>query len=98
MGNKAIVITAIVSLAVTSVLGFWMIPWLKRLKYGQTINKIGPTWHMKKEGTPTIGGLMFIIGTLAGLAVGYISMILDTPEFLVTANFSENVRKVMRTS
>jgi len=92
MSRNAILITAVVSLAVTAVLGFWMIPWLKRLKYGQVINKIGPTWHQSKEGTPTIGGLMFIIGTLAGLSVGYISMILDTPDFLVAAYLPENVR------
>jgi len=92
MERTAILLTAIVSLGVTGLMGFWMIPWLKRLKYGQTINKIGPTWHKAKEGTPTIGGLMFIIGTVAGLAVGYISMILDSPLFLSDQYAAENVR------
>ena len=92
MERTAILITAIVSMGVTGLLGFWMIPWLKRLKYGQTINKIGPTWHAAKEGTPTIGGLMFIIGTIVGLAVGYISMITETPQFLSSQYQAENVR------
>lgn len=92
MERAAILITAIVSMGVTGLMGFWLIPWLKRLKYGQTINKIGPTWHITKEGTPTIGGLMFIIGTLAGLAVGYISMIMEAPLFLSSQYSAENVR------
>ena len=39
-----------------------MIPFLHKLKYGQTILEIGPSWHKSKQGTPTMGGIMFIIG------------------------------------
>ncbi len=92
MERTAILLTATVSLGVSGVLGFWLIPWLKRLKYGQTINEIGPRWHKSKEGTPTMGGLMFIIGAVAGLAVGYISLILEAPQFLSAQYFIENVR------
>lgn len=92
MERTAILLTAVVSLALSGVLGFWLIPWLKRLKYGQTINEIGPRWHKNKEGTPTMGGLMFIIGSLAGLAVGYISLILEAPQFLGAQYAIENVR------
>ncbi len=92
MERTAILLTATVSLGLTGVLGFWLIPWLKKLKYGQTINEIGPKWHKSKEGTPTMGGLMFIIGALAGLAVGYISLILEAPQFLGTQYAIENVR------
>lgn len=56
---------------VTAISGFVVIPWLRKLKYGQTINEIGPTWHQTKQGTPTMGGIMFIIGTLAGIVGGY---------------------------
>ena len=56
---------------VSAISGFVVIPWLRKLKYGQTINEIGPTWHQTKQGTPTMGGLMFIIGTLAGIVGGY---------------------------
>lgn len=92
MERTAILLTAIVSMAVTGILGFWLIPWLKKLKYGQTINEIGPRWHKSKEGTPTIGGLMFIIGSVVGLAVGYISLILDAPQFLSVQYSTENAR------
>ncbi|MEG1809983.1 MAG: phospho-N-acetylmuramoyl-pentapeptide-transferase, partial [Oscillospiraceae bacterium] len=92
MERTAILLTAIVSMGVTGILGFWLIPWLKKLKYGQTINEIGPRWHKGKEGTPTIGGLMFIIGSIVGLAVGYLSLILEAPQFLGVQFKTENVR------
>lgn len=92
MERTAILLTATVSLGLTGVLGFWLIPWLKRLKYGQTINEIGPRWHKSKEGTPTMGGLMFIIGSVVGLAVGYIALILEAPQFLGNQYTTENVR------
>ena len=52
----------IVSFLVSYALGKVLIPWLVALKAGQTIKEIGPKWHMSKQGTPTMGGLMFIIG------------------------------------
>ena len=53
-------LTIAVSFAVTVVLGKLLIPVLRRLKAGQSIKEDGPTWHMSKQGTPTMGGLMFI--------------------------------------
>ncbi len=40
-----------------------LIPVLKSRKMGQKILEIGPRWHKKKEGTPTMGGLSFIVGS-----------------------------------
>lgn len=48
-----------------ALLGRALIPALHRLKFGQTIREEGPAWHQKKQGTPTMGGLLFIIGSLA---------------------------------
>lgn len=42
----------------------WLLPRLRAMKMGQRILEIGPVWHAKKEGTPTMGGLAFLIGTL----------------------------------
>ncbi|MEI3219900.1 MAG: hypothetical protein V8S08_10165 [Lachnoclostridium sp.] len=53
---------AILSFAITLALGKFFIPFLHKLKYGQTILEIGPSWHKNKQGTPTMGGIMFIIG------------------------------------
>lgn len=57
-----ILLALVVSFVVTAVVGKLLIPALVRLKAGQSIKEIGPTWHMSKQGTPTMGGLMFIIG------------------------------------
>lgn len=55
----------IIAFAVTFVLaliaGPILIPFLRRLKFGQTVRDDGPQTHLKKTGTPTIGGLIFII-------------------------------------
>ncbi len=53
----------------TIILGKILVPFLKKLKFGQTILKIGPFWHKKKQGTPTMGGLVFIFGILFSLAI-----------------------------
>ena len=56
-----------ISLAVTLTVGLFLIPLLRRLKAGQSIKRDGPVWHLSKEGTPTMGGLMFITGMLAAV-------------------------------
>jgi len=60
----AIILALVLSFALSAVLGRWLVPWLHKLKFGQTILDIGPSWHEKKQGTPTMGGLMFIIGSI----------------------------------
>ena len=50
------------SFLVTVIVGVALIPALRRMKAGQTIRSDGPTWHLTKQGTPTMGGLMFIAG------------------------------------
>lgn len=51
------------SFAITAVVTPLLIPFLRKLKFGQTILEDGPTWHAKKQGTPTMGGLAFILAT-----------------------------------
>ena len=64
-------IVAAAAFALTSTLGIWLIPVLRRLRYGQTINDIGPVWHHKKEGTPTMGGVLFAVGILTASCIGW---------------------------
>ena len=59
-----VIVGFIVSFLVSYALGKVLIPWLVALKAGQTIKEIGPKWHMSKQGTPTMGGIMFIAGIL----------------------------------
>lgn len=63
------IIAAVISMAVTFLLGYVVIPFMHKLKFGQTILDIGPKWHKNKQGTPTMGGLMFIVGTVLATAV-----------------------------
>ena len=71
-----IILAGVISLIVTLIAGKLLIPALVKLKAGQSIKEIGPTWHMNKQGTPTMGGLMFIIGIgVAILAAGWPEML-----------------------
>jgi phospho-N-acetylmuramoyl-pentapeptide-transferase len=64
---------ACVAFAITWIVGFWFIPYLHKLKYGQTILEIGPKWHKeKKQGTPTMGGIMFIVAVFVSYLCGMI--------------------------
>ena len=67
---------ALVMAFITAVIvGRFYVPWLKRIKAGQEIKENGPTWHMSKSGTPTMGGVIFISAcTLVCLTVGFDSM------------------------
>lgn len=70
-------ITALVlAFAFSTVFGKFYIPWLRRQKAGQEIKEIGPTWHMSKAGTPTMGGVMFILAAaFVLLTVGFEGML-----------------------
>lgn len=54
-------ITLIISFISTVILSLVIIPWLKKLKLGQVVRKDGPQEHLKKAGTPTMGGIMMLI-------------------------------------
>ncbi|MBQ7718599.1 MAG: phospho-N-acetylmuramoyl-pentapeptide-transferase [Clostridia bacterium] len=60
-----LIISAVTGLIISAVLGYVMVPLLHRLKFGQSIREEGPKWHQKKSGTPTMGGIIFILSTLA---------------------------------
>lgn len=65
----ACAVAAVVAFAVSFALGYVVIPFLHKLKFGQTILEIGPKWHKNKQGTPTMGGILFIVGTLVAFGV-----------------------------
>lgn len=74
MSIVSVLISLVVAFAVTAGLGFVIIPWLRKLHFGQTILDIGPVWHKKKQGTPNMGGLMFIIGIIVAFIVGALTL------------------------
>lgn len=70
-----LILSFVIGFAVSALVGAWLVPFLRRIKAGQSIKEIGPTWHRSKEGTPTMGGLMFIAAvTAACLTIGWQSM------------------------
>lgn len=60
----AITVTTVCAFAICALTGPFMIPALRRLKFGQEIREVGPSWHKSKSGTPTMGGLMFILASV----------------------------------
>ena len=54
---------------VTAVVGKFLIPVLRAMKAGQSIKEIGPNWHMTKQGTPTMGGIMFMVGITVAVLI-----------------------------
>ena len=56
--------TALLSAVFAAAIGRVLIPYLKKIHFGQTILEIGPRWHKNKQGTPIMGGFMFIISSV----------------------------------
>ncbi|MBE6900453.1 MAG: phospho-N-acetylmuramoyl-pentapeptide-transferase [Ruminococcaceae bacterium] len=79
-----IAIIAFVAFVIAALSGHWLIPVLKKLNFGQSILEIGPNWHKNKEGTPTMGGIMFIFGILAASCLAFF--------FLADAPATEKIR------
>ena len=71
MDKYVSIIAAVVAFLVTVVLGYIVIPYLRKLKFGQTILDIGPKWHKEKQGTPTMGGVMMVVGVIAGFVIAF---------------------------
>ena len=70
-----IILAFCISFVVAYAFGKIYIPWLRKMKFGQEIKDIGPIWHIGKRGTPTMGGVMFILGILvACLTAGFKSI------------------------
>lgn len=62
-------VSLIAAFAITAALGPYAIPELHKLKFGQEVRDDGPKSHLKKQGTPTMGGIIFIIAiVIVGIA------------------------------
>ncbi len=85
--------TAVISFAISAISGKYLVPFLHKLKYGQTILDIGPSWHKSKQGTPTMGGLMFILAIVFTTVVSVIVYAVthggfsQTEKFVITGLF-----------
>lgn len=71
-----LILAFVIALIGAFLAGKIIIPILVKMKIGQSIKEIGPSWHMNKQGTPTMGGVIFISGILlALLATGIPAMV-----------------------
>lgn len=64
--NRILFLSLFVSFLITVAVAPSFIPFLQRLKFGQTIREEGPESHLKKNGTPTMGGIIFLLGVIGG--------------------------------
>lgn len=80
MNFISIVVTLVCSFLITFLLMPSLIRYFRVKKEGQQIRKEGPKWHAKKAGTPTMGGLLFIISAVITILVvgGFLGMLTNT--------------------
>jgi len=70
-----IIASTVLAFVLAAVLGPIFLPYLRKMKFGQSILEIGPSWHKNKQGTPTVGGVIFIIPILLlTLIIGFKSV------------------------
>ncbi|MGI6666223.1 MAG: phospho-N-acetylmuramoyl-pentapeptide-transferase [Bacillota bacterium] len=89
-----------------ALLGKVLIPWLHKVRFGQHIRDDAPVTHRKKAGTPTMGGLIFILGTFVSSLVNHIwrkgspslqeVLILGLFALMGIVGFLDDYRKVRR--
>ena len=81
------ILAIIISFAISAVLCPVVIPFLHKLKFGQQVRDDGPQAHLKKQGTPTMGGIII----LASIIITSVLYIKDYPKIIpvlfVTAGF-----------
>ena len=86
--NTAIIMSMLLTFVLSAVLGPLVLPWLRRLKFGQSILEIGPSWHKSKQGTHAAGGISFMIPIVAvTLILGVRSLFSDDYRLLYAVLF-----------
>lgn len=87
MAGNQVLIPMLISFGLSVLLGPVVIPFLKRLKVGQMVREDGPYTHLKKSGTPTMGGILILVSVAVTtvLYVGRYPKIL--PVFFLTLGF-----------
>ncbi|MFT3984850.1 MAG: phospho-N-acetylmuramoyl-pentapeptide-transferase [Lachnospiraceae bacterium] len=63
--EKSVFAAVIIAFAISVILSPFLIPYLRKLKIGQTVRDDGPQSHLKKNGTPTMGGIIILCGIVA---------------------------------
>lgn len=84
------IVTVLFTFVLTAAILRFLIPVLATAKMGQKILDIGPRWHKSKEGTPTMGGIAFIVASVFAFAVFFIAARnnIEAQEFLCALNIT----------
>ena len=102
--NNMFFVSLFLSFAVTVLVAPSFIPFLLRLKVGQTVRDDGPESHLKKNGTPTMGGLIFLMGITAGSLIfafrysGVFPVLLMTLGFGLVGFLDDYIKVVLKRS
>ena len=81
---KEYALVVIIAFLATLLMGILFIPWLRKLKFGQMVRDDGPKSHLAKTGTPTMGGILFLIP----LVVISLSLSKGNREYVIVAVLS----------
>ena len=76
--SKTVIVPVLISFALSLLMGPVIIPFLRKLKMGQTEREDGVKSHLKKAGTPTMGGVII----LASIAITSLFYIKDYPKII----------------
>lgn len=76
--TKSIILPVFISFGVSALLGPVVIPFLRKLKASQTVRTEGPKSHLQKNGTPTMGGILF----LTGVFIACLFFVKENPKIL----------------
>ena len=88
------ILVGLLAFVIAALGGKALLPWLHKLKFGQPIKvNFGPSWHANKQGTPTMGGILFIAGSIIATCVGYaLYRFFGTTDFVSTLSNREALR------
>lgn len=87
MISKVSILAVVLSFCISAVLGPVLIPWLRKLKVGQTVREDGPAGHLKKNGTPTMGGLLILLSVSVATLLFVKDYPRTAPILFLTAGF-----------
>lgn len=86
--NKNIILAILIAFFITAIIGPRLLPLLTRLKFGQFVREDGPKSHLKKQGTPTMGGIIFLLGIVLTSTLFYKIDPLILPMLCVVIGFA----------
>lgn len=102
--KQTILLAALIAFALSAIAGPLFIPFLTKLKCGQTVREDGPQTHLKKNGTPTMGGMIFLSAFIITGVIyafwypGVVPVLIMTVGFAVIGFIDDYIKVVLKRS